>query len=249
VAGTATNPIVSSNILELPNGAATTPALVFANSTTNGLYSNASTVDCFAFGGTDSDCMGGATVGIKISSTGAYGFTQGSSASGTLGQSIGVAGSGATEVINPSTFLLLPQCKITSAITIGSTSSPVTICSFTLPNSAQTWAYQCTGTYQTSTSAITLTLGTEFSHAPTVSNHNAQIWSAATSTFAGPITNTGTTAVTTLTGAAPASSTSVPWSASGSFTGNATSGTFILYGLASTASDAQINAGSTCQIY
>jgi hypothetical protein len=90
-----------------------------------------------------------------------------------------------------------------------------------------------------------------FAHAPTVSNHNAIIWSTntGTQTSAGPVTNTGATDITTLTGVAPASSTAVPWQASGSFTGSATTGTFIIWGTPSTNSDIQINAGSSCYIY
>ena len=157
---------------------------------------------------------------------------------------------GTTPYLNMNTLLnVADACKITSLIIMNSTT---TICSWTLPAAAKTWAYQCQGTWESASVAVTLLLGTQFANAPTVSNHNAIIWStnAGTQTSAGPITNTGTTAVTTLTSAAAAATaTGYPWQASGSFTGSATSGTFIIYGTAGTSGDAQINAGSTCTLY
>ena len=247
VAGTATNAVVSSNGLNLPNGTAAAPTLTFAHSLTNGLYSNAATFLCWATGGTNQACF--ANNVMQVNDGGVLSFSQSADASGNIGGNFFVNGNGSTEQLASSTILLQPLCKITAAITLAAANT--TICSFTLPNSAQTHGYQCNGTYQTSASAITLALGTVFAHAPTVSNHNAFIGSTATGTqtSAGPVTNNGATNITTLTGVAPASSTSVPWGASGTFTSSGTSGTFIIWGTPSTNSDVQINAGSTCYIY
>jgi hypothetical protein len=247
IAGTATNPFVFSNGISLPNGASNTPTLVFANNATAGFYSNAAAKVCFNESATtDTVCFGSTGTGMTLADNGNLYFSTTNSASGAVGAGLGVVGTGSNEIIAPTTVLLLPQCKITSAVTLTTTT---TICSWTLPNAAKTWGYTCSGMYQTNTGSITMLLGTQFADAPTVSTHNAMIWSAASTQTYNSAANTGTTAVTTMTGVAPSASTATPWQASGTFTGSATSGTFVIYGTASTTSDAQINAGSTCQIY
>jgi hypothetical protein len=248
VAGTTSNPLVSSNAIQFPNGATSTPSIVFAASATQGFYSNSSTKACYTEGGTDTFCMGAANI---IPDNATYAFSQTNSASGTISASTGIVGSGATEWINPSTPNVVTTsaviCKIGSPITL---TSQTTICSFTLPNAATSFGYQCSGMYQASTTAITMTLGTIFAHAPTLSTHQAIIWSAASTQTYGSAANTGTTAVTTMTGVADAASGApTPWQASGTFTSSGTSGTFILYGTPSTSGDIQINAGSSCQIF
>ncbi len=141
---------------------------------------------------------------------------------------------------------VMPQCKITAPVTL---STATTICTWTLPNSAQTFSYQCQGTYSTSAAAITLLLGTQFAQAPSAGANNAIIWSAASAQTFGTATNTGTTAVPTMTGAAVSSGTNIPWQASGTFTSSATSGTFVIYGTASTATDVTIATGSSCNLF
>jgi|HubBroStandDraft_4_1064222.scaffolds.fasta_scaffold00021_58 hypothetical protein len=200
---------------------------------------------------------GSKLIDLQASSTSQFALASQASNSFALGPNMVLGGTapeittgGTTPFLNMNTLLnVADACKITSLIIMNTTT---TICSWTLPATAKTWAYQCQGTWESASVAVTLLLGTQFTQSPTVSNHNAIIWStnAGTQTSAGPITNTGTTAVTTLTGAAAAATaTGYPWQASGSFTGSATSGTFVIYGTAGTSGDAQINAGSTCTLY
>ena len=200
---------------------------------------------------------GSSLLDLQASSTSQFNVKSQAANSFALGPNLVLGGTapeittgGTTPFLNMNTLLNVAQaCKITSLIIMTTTT---TICSWTLPATAKTWAYECSGTWESASVAVTLLLGTQFANAPTVSNHNAIIWSTnvGTQTSAGPITNTGTTAVTTLTGAAAAATaTGYPWQASGSFTGSATSGTFVIYGTAGTSGDAQINAGSTCQLY
>lgn len=254
VAGTTSNPVTCTNALSLPAGAVGTPSLM-GGGTNSGIY--------FLNGGAAGEigiaAAGSAVAGFFSASPGpilelprsvALGFGASLSSNGDTGISSLVAGvfQFGNGTVNDETALLrsgLP-CRISTAVTLTTTTA---ICSWTLPASAKTWSYACRGMYQTSTSSITLLLGTQFSQAPTNSTHSAIIWSAAsTQTFA-QATNAGTTAVTTMTGVAPSSSTPTPWQATGTFTGSATSGTFTIYGTASTSSDAQINGGSSCELY
>jgi hypothetical protein len=192
--------------------------------------------------------MGTSTGGVRAADNGGYFFSQTASAGGTESTTgYAAIGSGTTMVLNPSTYMIVSgQCKIESAITLTTTT---TICSWTLPNSAQPHGYQCQGTYSTTTTAITITLGTQFADSPTTSNHNAMLFSAAGVPTFGTASNTGTTAVQTVTGPAVSTGSNIPWQASGTFTSSATSGTFVIYGTASTSSDASIAAGSTCTLY
>jgi hypothetical protein len=171
------------------------------------------------------------------------------------GPNIALAGSlpeittpGTTPFLNMNTLVNEPlsTCHITAAITL---TVQTTICSWTLPNTAKAWSFQCQGSYSTSTTAISLTLGSVFSQAPSTGYADATIFSglAGTSTSGGA-TNTGTLATTILAGSAPASATSnVPWLLSGTFTGSATSGTFIIYGTPSTTGDITIRGTCTLQ--
>jgi hypothetical protein len=187
------------------------------------------------------------TINGQIVADGAeFGFSQTGQGNGSVGANVSVVGSSTTEYLKASTPVILPQCKIAAPVTLSTTT---TICTWTLPNAAQTFSYHCMGTYSTSASSITLLLGTQFAQAPSAGANSAIIWSAASTQTYGTATNTGTTAVPTMTGAAVSTGTNVPWEAYGTFTSSATSGTFVIYGTASTATDATIATGSSCNLY
>lgn len=204
-----------------------------------------------AMGWVAAGTLGSASVtgGFEVANTKALAFSQTNGATGAAGPSIGVVGTGATENMNPTSILLQSgQCKPATAITL---TTQTTICSWTLPNSAQTWSWQCQGTYSTSTTAISFTLGMVAAQAPTSETGNGIIYTglAGTST-AGSATATTTTATTILAGGSVSTATaSIPWMSSGTIQASATSGTFILYGTASTSGDVTVNVGTTCHIY
>jgi hypothetical protein len=253
VAATAANPFVFSNGLNLPNGASTTPTLTFANNNTTGFWSQASSVVCFSASGASSPgtCFQGASGGFQLTPSWTLGWGQ-ASASGTLGANFSLVGTSTNEIINPSTVLLLPQCKIIAAVNMTVSGTHYTFCSWNLPNSAQTWAWQCSGTYTTSTASDTFALGYTASQAPTGATGNAIIYSTLTGTStAGSVTSTTSTAnQTILTGATVSSVTSEPFTTSGVIQASATAGTFVLTGtLTGTSPSGSVNPGTTCQIY
>ena len=228
-----------------PLGSVSSPAFQATGSAANtGFYWSSTTAPCTLSAGAVVDCF--PSGGIIIGNAKNYEFSQTASGTGAAGPSIGVVGSSTTEWLNTSTPIILPQCKIAAPVTLSTTT---TICTWTLPNAATTFSYQCQGTYSTSAAAITLLLGTQFAQAPSAGANNAIIWSAASVQTFGTATNTGTTAVPTMTGAAVSSGTNIPWQASGTFTSSATSGTFVIYGTASTATDVTIATGSSCNLF
>ena len=241
--GSLTVPTGSSIVF--PLGSVSSPAFQATGSAANtGFYWSSTTAPCTLSAGAVVDCF--PSGGIIIGNAKNYEFSQTASGTGAAGPSIGVVGSSTTEWLNTSTPIILPQCKIAAPVTLSTTT---TICTWTLPNSAQTFSYQCQGTYSTSAASITLLLGTQFAQAPSAGANNAIIWSAASAQTFGTATNTGTTAVPTMTGAAVSSGTNIPWQASGTFTSSATSGTFVIYGTASTATDVTIATGSSCNLF
>jgi hypothetical protein len=197
---------------------------------------------------------GSSLMTLEASNTSEFALNSQASSSFALGPNMVLGGTAPEITLGGTTpYLSIPAvhgtfnaCHISTAVTLTSTT---TICSWTLPAAAITWSYHCSGTWSTSTSTISMTLGTQFADAPTNSSHNAIIWTAASTQTYGTASNTGTTAVTTMTGGSLSSGTNVPWQASGTFTGSATSGTFVIYGTASTSSDASIAAGSSCYLF
>lgn len=255
VAGTATNPISFSNGLSLPNGASATPALTFANSAGTGFWSPAGNTNCWSSGGSGSAgfCLQGGSGFLSVADNWSICFSRTATATGSpCGGAIQVVGSSTTEALNVSTPILIPQCKVIAAVNMTVTATPVTYCSFTLPNSAQTWAWMCKGTYSTSTAADTFTLGYAAAQAPIGVTADAIIYStnAGTSTSASVTTTTSTSNTTILTGASVSSVTNVPFSTSGVIQANAASGTLVLTGmLTGTSPSGTVNPGTTCQIY
>ena len=247
-AGTATNPTQQAA------GSASNTGDVFA--TTAHLWSSAGT----AIAGWDAN-------GQVVGDGKAYIFSQSATANGTVGAELSIVGTGSTEAMTTNggtstNLLLLPGngCKITGPVTLSGTTAVV--CSWTtLPNSAQTWAWQCHGSYNiTGGTTPGLTLQMNASQAPTSETGNAVVGSltasgAVTQTFqTGSSTSTSsgvqtifadspTVAITTVTNA--------PWETSGTIQASATSGTFAIQAvLSGTGTPAgAINAGSTCLLY
>lgn len=238
----------------LNNGVKATPSLVFAANTTNGFYSNAATKVCLAVTGNDSHCW--KDTSYEIAGTGSIAWSQTSQASGTAGASMSIVGTSTSENITTSTQMLMPQCKITSAVTLSTAST--TICSWNLPNSAQTWAWQCSGTYSiTSGTTPDFGLGMNASQAPTSETGNALISSVSGSVSAAQVF-TGDSATSTSSGnqsiyTSTATITTValaPWISSGTVQASATAGTFAITGIMTgTLPAGTVNVGSTCQLY
>lgn len=155
--------------------------------------------------------------------------------------------------MNTLTQLTLDGCKLTAVVNMTVTGTHYTICSWTLPATATTWAWQCSGTYTTSTSSDTFALGYTAAQAPVGVNGNAIIYSTLTGTStAGSVTSTTSTSnQTILTGASVSNVTNEPWSSSGVIQSNSgTSGTFLLTGtLTGTTPSGSVNPGTTCVIY
>lgn len=204
-----------------------------------------------AVAGTASNPLGFSN-NIQLPQGNSYTWSQNGSAPSTGGASIGLVGTGTHQVINPSTILLLPQVKVVAAVNMTSTGVAVTFASWTLPGSAQTWAWQCSGTYTTTTASDTFSLGYTASQAPTGVTGNAIIYSNLTGTStAGSVTSTTSTAnQTMLTGASVSSVTNEPFSTSGVIQASATTGTLVLTGsLTGTSPSGSINPGTTCTLY
>lgn len=232
-----------------PAGTTTVPGFGFTSNTTTGIAACGSNILCLLSNGVT---VAYVTGGIELTDVASYSFSQTGSANGTKGLTISPLGTGTTEALSvggTSTGLLfLNECKPTSAITL---TSQTTICSWTLPNVAKTWSWQCQGTYSTTTTSISFTLGMVAAQTPTSITGNGIIYSTLTGTStAGSATVASTTATTILAGASVASATNnMPWFSSGTIQASATSGTFILYGTASTSSDVTINVGTSCNLF
>lgn len=217
-----------------------------------GSTSGTATITWPAVAGTASNSIGFSN-NLQIPQGGSYTWSTSASVPSSTGASIGLVGTSTHEIINPSTILLLPQCKVTAAVNMTVSGTPVTFCTLTtLPNSAQTWGWQCSGTYTTTTASDTFSLGYTAAQAPTGVTGNAIIYSNLTGTStAGSVTSTTSTAnQTMLTGASVSSVTNEPFSTSGVIQASATQGTFVLTGtLTGTSPSGSINPGTTCQIY
>ena len=242
----ATDSFVASSFTAIPNGTAAAPSIAFLNNTTNGFYSHAAANICLATSSTDNVCL--FNQGVSIGYLSSYGFTTSSSATGTAGVKLAVVGN-IGQTLGPSAIALEPQCKVTSGISMSGTAA--TICSWTLPNSAQTWAWMCSGTYTTTTLADTLSLGMNASQTPTSETGNAQIYSTLAGTqTAGSATATASGNQNILTGASVSTVTAIPWQTSGVLQASATSGTFAITGtLTGTSPAGTVNVGSVCRLY
>jgi hypothetical protein len=240
-----------------PNGSTTVPGYTFNSYNTTGISACSANILCALSNGITVAIFTG---GIEITSSGAYKASQTGAATGAVGASIGTTGSGTTEAwsVNSSNntgLILQNQCKVNGAITLST--SPTTICSWTLPNAAQTWSWFCHGSYSiTAGTTPEISLGMNASQAPTtetghgligsigssVSAVQAFTYNSATSTSAGNVPfATPTVVLTTVTDS--------PFQAWGIIQASATSGTFAITALLSGTTPAgTIVTGTICNI-
>jgi hypothetical protein len=231
-----------------PAGSTTVPGLQVGASATGIQAATATTLGLVANGVTAAIVTGG----VQITTSGSFKWSQTALSNGSVGLTMSAVGTAATEALNlggSSTGLFLQnQCKVSTTLTL---TTQTTICTWTLPNSAQTWAWQCQGTYSTTAATITFTLGMVVAQTPTAAiSANAVAYTATATSPTWATTTAANTTATTILAVTPAAATNnLPWQSSGTIPASATSGTFILYGTASTTSDVTIGAGTTCSIY
>ena len=143
-------------------------------------------------------------------------------------------------------------CRITSPVSMTVSGTVYTVCSWTLTGMpAQVLSWQCQGTYTTSTSSDTLSIGMDASSAPTSETGNASINSTLTGTSTqGNATSTSSGNQNILTGASVSSVTAVPWSSFGvvELVHN-TSSFAITATLTGTSPSGTIDAGSSCMLF
>jgi hypothetical protein len=240
-----------------PNGSTTVPGYTFNSYNTTGISACSANILCALSNGIAVAIFTG---GIEITNSGTFKASQTGVSTGAVGASIGTTGSGTTEAwsINSSNntgLILQNQCKVNGAITLST--SPTTICSWTLPNAAQTWSWFCNGSYSiTAGTTPEISLGMNASQAPTtetghgligsvgssVSAVQAFTYNSATSTSAGNVPfATPTVVLTTVTDS--------PFQAWGIIQASATSGTFAITALLSGTTPAgTIVTGTICNI-
>lgn len=151
---------------------------------------------------------------------------------------------------------LAQTCVISGADYTNSTTTPSTVCSFTLPPTvaAKTYIYTCDFMWESTAATLTgPVMGLNLSAAPTQLTGEEQEWFAVAGTFAtGYLSNTTTGSQTLLTGtAAGVTSTNYKMRINGTIEGAATAGsTFIINAaaLSNTTSTLNIRRGGSCII-
>jgi hypothetical protein len=264
VAGTSTNPITVSNVLQVPNGVAATPAYSFTNGTSSGLaFSTNNSGDVVIFAGTF-DAMGfnaanGPTIRSDIPLM--WASTNNVFNAVTIDTAIsrdaaGVVAVGVSNTAGNEAGLLRDAnaCRVTADITL-TVNTPITICTWSLPAVAKAWAWQCQIPWVLSagTGTNTLAIVANPSQTPTgatngsaeIKTTNANVATEATTAISA---SGGTTLLTspTLTPVA----TVFMSSTSGTLLASATAGTFaIQMTAAGTTATAAAKAGATCTLY
>lgn len=247
-----------------PVGSTTTCGFCFSGNLTTGISISASNILGLISNAVE---VAHVTGGIAIGDAASFKWSQTGSSGGTVGVAIAAIGSGGTEgvtVAGTSTpeLLLLGTgntpasgdgCKLPAAgVTMSVSGTAVPFCTWTLPNSAQTWSWQCRGTYTTTTASDTFTVGVNPAQAPASSSRGeAMIYSTTTGTATSggaAFTTSGGTPI--FAGISVSSVTDVPFEFHGTIFGPATSGTFSLTGtLTGTSPSGTVNAGTTCILY
>lgn len=246
-----------------PAGTTTTCGFCFTGALTTGIALGAANILGLLSNGVE---VAHVTGGIALGDAAAFKWSQTGASSGTSGVSISALGSSTTEAITvtgTSTALFAlgtgntpaggDGCKVPAAgVTMSISGTAVPFCTWTLPNVAQTWAWQCHGTYTTSTLTDTLTLGVNPAQAPASSSRGeAMIYSTTTGVLTSggaAFTASGVTQI--FAGISVSSVTDIPFEFHGVIFAPATSGTFSLTGtLTGTTPSGTINAGTTCLLY
>jgi hypothetical protein len=192
----------------------------------------------------------------------AFVFSQSTTSTGPTGVKLGVIGTSTTEAFDitsgTSTTLanLGNKCTFSSAVTLNTTAT--TICSWTLPNAAKSWRWECDLHYNITTNAsnnATLTLGITAAQSPSFESGNAQIYTTNTGTFteanavnfSSPANGTNETI---LTGATITGTGTYRAVTTGVISASATSGTFVITGRLGGSSPAgNVTTSSSCMFF
>lgn len=261
VAGTASNPIASTNGINIPSGTSFS-----INSDTFISRYAASGIGIGSSVGSTSGFMqlaGLAANGIGLSfshnntvtlqSTAVLVSTNGAE-SGTMDTGLsrtaaGVWAMGNGTAADETGLLRWNTCKITTAVTLST--SATTICSWSLPAVAKTWSWQCSGIYSlTAGTTPTFILGMNPSQAPTSETGSASILSTLTGTSTqATVTATASGNTNILTGATNTQA-NAQFTTFGTIQASATAGTFAITGtMGGTTPAGTVNVGTTCQLY
>jgi len=230
IAGTSTNAVISSNNISAPalvSTVATGTAPLQVASTTQVTNLNASSL------GGNTLSTPTAQWGIAYASGATNFATTGMLAANALIKSGGSAAPSASSVTDngvtiSSTELLRVGnvCRVTSAVTL-TPGTPVTVCSWSLPATALSWSWRCSGLYTLSAGSIpTLKIEMNPSQAPSAMTGAANILSnqSGTSTQA-TVSSTSSGNTLILTGATNTTA-NAQFSTFGFLTASATAGTF-----------------------
>lgn len=229
----------------LPAGTVTNPSLNFVGNASNtGLYSNGSAVIDIDIAGVNKiEFAAGA---LRVANTGSLAFSQTASGNGAQGPNLSVNGTGANEMLLASTATIDGGKCVVNALAIGNTQT--TICSFTLPATATSFAVECFLKQVIATTPTTIALGYQFGQSPTNPSFTAENWTSNANAMTDATNTTGsTTANTILTGGTPGSAGTFKSEVHGTFTSSATSGTLIIFGTAGAAGD--IVETGTCWLH
>lgn len=195
--------------------------------------------------------------GLEIGDAAAYNFSQTNLPSGTIGAKTSVIGTGTTEAIDitagTGVGLLNSgnRCNVNTAVSL---SGATTICSWTLPNAAKIWGWQCVWSWNLTTlgTTPTLSVGMNAAQAPTspgeVGSASIYTSNAGASTQANAVAFTTTGNNNILTSGSPAGTGSYRVETSGTINASATSGTFALTATLA-GSGAVATVSGTCILY
>jgi hypothetical protein len=246
-----------TGVLTLPNGTATAPSLVFANSSTYGFYSQSATSIGIGKGGAN-DAFQFVSSGLeRVISGGQFAWSSSGSDATTVADT-GISRQGAAQVSvgngtqgdETALFRSGDPCRLTTATTLTPVGTFVTFCSWAYVP-VKVWAFQCVGTYSiTAGTTPNLAIGILNSTLASGEWASARIASALS-----PITETsgfatGTTgALSVLVGATVTTIANGQWSISGVLSPSA-AGTFSIQAAVNgTSAAGTINQGSTCLFY
>jgi hypothetical protein len=197
---------------------------------------------------------GGGEGGMAVSTSGRFGFSSTSAVSGAkdialyrMGAGVTAFSSGGNSDQNGMLYGSGNVCKTTSAITLST--SATTVCLWTLPAVAKTWAFTCFIGYKLSAgTAPTFTLAMNASQTPTNETGFANIYSTNTGTSTqNSMSSTSSGTQNILTGGAVTTGTTYQATAFGTIQASATNGTFAIQALIGGQSSAgTVTVGSTC---
>jgi hypothetical protein len=185
-------------------------------------------------GGTVNVSYHGYIGALSAAAPGPIGATTPSSATFTTialsGSAPSLTTPGTTPYLNNNTLTKGTQNTCTFALTTSTLTtslSPVSLCTYTLPNAAVTWYWSCTmGWSSPAGTTPTFAIGVNWAQAPTTAFQMASILTANNGTGTQLTTATTTNSNILATGTISNSATVFQATASGTFTASATSGTF-----------------------